>query len=546
MLAATPRTAGMTRWNLDGGKFLCFALPLAAFLLCLGSAPLFDVDEGAFSEATREMFERGDFLSTWLNGQPRFDKPILIYWLQAASYWMFGGLLGPEWAFRLPSALAATAWCYAIWHFARPRFGPDTALAALAVAATSIGPFAIGRAATADALLNLLLVLSLFDAWRHLESARTAPLLRCYAWIGLGALTKGPIALLIPGAVTLLYCASRKHWKIWLRAMSNPTGWLIFALLAAPWYATALAIHGQAFIDGFILKHNVQRFTGTLEGHAGSLFYYALFIPLLLMPWTGPLFASLRKIKADCVSQNGHPTSSGLRRFLWVWAGFVVAFFSLSGTKLPHYALYGATPLFLLIAAHRDGLKRAAAHLALPTALLALFAALPFLCAVLSSQQLGNAYYRELFSEAALRAGPGYYAICGGALLIWLVLLFTPWQRKSPWHRLLFAACLQTVVLALAVTPWLGAMLQGPMKETALFTRGRPENVVLWRVSKKTNIADSPSVSVYRNAVTPTRPPEDGEIAITWFENVPEQGFVILFKRAGVVAALKTAPPAHQ
>ena len=41
---------------------LILALPLLSFLLCLGGAPLFDVDEGAFSEATREMFERGDFL----------------------------------------------------------------------------------------------------------------------------------------------------------------------------------------------------------------------------------------------------------------------------------------------------------------------------------------------------------------------------------------------------------------------------------------------------------------------------------------------------
>src|SRR4051812_39793088 len=80
---------------------------LASFFWMLGSAPLFDVDEGAFSQATLEMFQRGDFLSTYLNGEPRYDKPILVYWLQAAGV----ALLGPtEWAFRLPSALCATAW----------------------------------------------------------------------------------------------------------------------------------------------------------------------------------------------------------------------------------------------------------------------------------------------------------------------------------------------------------------------------------------------------------------------------------------------------
>ena len=90
--------------------WLVFLLPLLAFFTRLGAAPLFDVDEGAFSEATREMFERGDFLSTYLDGENRFDKPILIYWFQALGYLIFGAT---EWAFRLPSAIAAAVWSYA-------------------------------------------------------------------------------------------------------------------------------------------------------------------------------------------------------------------------------------------------------------------------------------------------------------------------------------------------------------------------------------------------------------------------------------------------
>ncbi|MDR2092643.1 MAG: glycosyltransferase family 39 protein [Azoarcus sp.] len=516
----------------DARLLFVLALPLAAFLLRLGGAPLFDVDEGAFSEATREMFERGDFSSTYLNGAHRFDKPILIYWLQAASVLCFGGMLDIEWVFRLPSALAAMAWCYASWHFARHRFGPETALAALAVMATALGPFVIGRAATADALLNLLLALTLFDAWRYLESRRRAPLLRCYAWIGLGALTKGPIALIVPGAVTFLYCASRKEWRIWLHALGDARGWLIFAALTVPWYGTALAIHGRDFIDGFILKHNVERFTGTLEGHAGSLFYYIVFVPLLLLPWTGPLVTSLRQMKSDF-------TTSGLRRYLWIWAGFVIVFFSLSGTKLPHYALYGTTPLFLLIAVHRDELRRPLAHLATPGLFLALLVCLPvvctflavsgagltFLAAIGADNASGNAYYLAQFTEAASRVDAAYYLICGAALLLWLAAVFMP--RSTLWNRLLAAAALQTLVLALVFTPWLGAVLQGPVKEAALFVRERAEPVVAWKLAL-------PSISVYRDAVTPSRAPEAGELAITRIDNVPEQGFEILFRRGGI------------
>src|SRR5215813_5849508 len=119
---------------------LAIAAVLLSFFFALGRAPLFDVDEGAFSQATLEMFERGDFLSTYLNGQPRYDKPILVYWLQAASV----GLLGVnEFALRLPSALCASLWALLTYWFARRRFGANVALLAAGVMATSLGVYII-------------------------------------------------------------------------------------------------------------------------------------------------------------------------------------------------------------------------------------------------------------------------------------------------------------------------------------------------------------------------------------------------------------------
>src|SRR5688572_32552233 len=99
---------------------LTIAAVFASFFLCLGSAPLFDVDEGAFSQATLEMFQRGDFLSTTLNGEPRYDKPILVYWLQAASVVLLGV---NEWAFRLPSAICATLWTGLTYAFVKRIYG---------------------------------------------------------------------------------------------------------------------------------------------------------------------------------------------------------------------------------------------------------------------------------------------------------------------------------------------------------------------------------------------------------------------------------------
>ena len=69
------------------------------YTLGLSQSYLFDVDEGAFTEATREMLQTKDWLHTTLNGVDRFDKPIGIYWLQALSAWLMGL---NEFAFRLP------------------------------------------------------------------------------------------------------------------------------------------------------------------------------------------------------------------------------------------------------------------------------------------------------------------------------------------------------------------------------------------------------------------------------------------------------------
>ncbi|MFM2118552.1 MAG: hypothetical protein RL722_20, partial [Pseudomonadota bacterium] len=87
--------------------WLWAAALLLVCLLGLGRAPLFDVDEGAFSEASREMVTSGDWLHTTLNGNDRFDKPIGVYWLQASSLSLFGV---NEFAVRLPSALCTWAW----------------------------------------------------------------------------------------------------------------------------------------------------------------------------------------------------------------------------------------------------------------------------------------------------------------------------------------------------------------------------------------------------------------------------------------------------
>src|SRR4051812_45776699 len=296
---------------------LTVAAVLASFFWMLGTPPLFDVDEGAFSQATLEMFQRGDFLSTYLNGEPRYDKPILVYWLQALAV----TLLGPsEWAFRLPSALCATGWAWLTYLFARRYYGVDRALFAAALLATSLSVYIIGRAATADALLNLLVAASMFAAWLHLSTGERRWLYVTHAAIGLGVLAKGPIAVLVPLAVTFLFCLSKRQLKMWAGAVFDLRGLGLLLAIAAPWYLVILAKEGRGFIDGFIMKHNVGRFSGPVSGHGGSLLYYFPILALVSLPFTAllvPVALRWRAIWRD-----------DLQRYLLIWFLFVFVFFS--------------------------------------------------------------------------------------------------------------------------------------------------------------------------------------------------------------------------
>jgi 4-amino-4-deoxy-L-arabinose transferase-like glycosyltransferase len=466
----------------------------ASFFWMLGQAPLFDVDEGAFSQATMEMFQRGDFLSTYLNGQPRYDKPILVYWLQAAAV----ALLGPvELAFRLPSAICATLWALLTYWFVERNYDRERALLAAALLVTSLGVTIIGRAATADALLNCLIAASMFAAWLHLSTGERRWLYAAHAAIGLGLLAKGPIALLVPGAVTFLFCILRRDLKTWLRAVLDWRALLLLLVIAAPWYAVILYKEGWGFVDGFILRHNAARFGGPMQGHGGSLLYYFPVLLALTLPFTALLVPVAQGLKAMW--------RDDLQTYLLLWFAFVFVFFSLSGTKLPHYLLYGVTGLVILAALRAAELK-SAFWILIPAVLLFLFFLLLPQVFEFAMPRVRDPYYREALSNAGPYFVPGYFIFCSAALAL---LFYAMLERRFALPPKLAAAGLLTVIaVSSLVAPLLGDVLQAPIKEAALLAKARKLEPVMWRLN-------APSFSVYRGAPTASREPRPGDVVMT-------------------------------
>ena len=512
--------------DVDARRF-CFAAWLAlcalSFFWNLGGALLYDVDEGAFSEATREMLERHDFVTTYLNGQLRFDKPILIYWLQALSVTLFGL---HEWTFRLPSALAASGWLWAIMVFVQRRLDPFTAVIATALAGTAVGVLIIGRVATADALLNLCLCAALLDAYRYIESGRRAQLLRVYAWMGVGMLTKGPVALLVPCMVTAIYFASTGRMRAWVRAIADPVGWLLLLAIALPWYLLEFHEQGLLFFKGFFLRHNVERFTDPLQGHTGAWFYYVPATLVMLLPHSGLFLRILPSVRSYW--------RDPLDRFLWTWFAFVLVFFSFAGTKLPHYILYGATPLFILMARHRSVLRSRWLAYGPALALLALLLALPELLAW-QAPRIRNPYFAQTISAGLGEFGSLYRLTAAAGFLVVAFVAFK--HPRDSGAGLAVAGLAVALVLTSVVIPTLSAIQQGPVVAAAQFVSSRGENVVAWGVNV-------PSFSVYRNAVTPVRPPAQGELALTREDRRSElPPHTVLFSRGALRVVRIDGPP---
>ena len=498
-------------------------LTAALMTLNLNGYLLFDHDEGAFSEATRGMFERGDFLTTYLNDNPRFDKPILIYWLQAASISVFGT---DVWAFRLPSALAGIGWVWAIFAFTRRFTDQPTAVAASVMAATALGINVISHVATADALLNMLLASTLLAMYAWSQHPSRALLYLVYALMALGTLTKGPVAVVIPFLAGGLFFLAAGQIRDFFKAIFFVPGWALFLLIAAPWYILEYLAQGQAFIDGFFLKHNVNRFNNAMEGHDGGFLFYPLVLPFLLAPFGGLLIRVLPSARALMVGGDK------LDRFLWVWFLVVLVLFSLASTKLPHYILYGVTPLIILMARYREWLRSRWLAALFPAILLSLLVAFPLLIPVVK-ERLTNPIEIATAERAVTYFNQDFVLVAALGALIALAVIF--WPRLKTWQALCASGVAQLVLLWFLFVPTFSETQQRPVWEAAMFARELQQPVI-------TQSVNLPSFNVYLDKVTEKRSLKPGEIGFAREDRIKYDDYSVLFQSGPVLIIRRDLP----
>lgn len=492
----------------------------------MGRAPLFDKDEGAFAEATREMRVSGDYLMTFLNGAPRYDKPILIYWLQATSVRFFGL---NEFAVRLPSSLASLLWAGLLCGFTYRRFGARPAFLATFMLLTALQVSLVGKAAIADALLNACIAGAGFALWTWWESGRKASLRWSYAWMGIGFLTKGPMALLAPLGTVLFFALVMRDGRKVRGAFADPWAWGLFAGIALPWYVAALATEGTPILAAWF-GHTIGRAADPMEGHGGGYFshlpYYIPVVLIGLLPWAGLFLRRLAGLRQDL--------RDPFAAWCWCWFAFTFLFMTFAvTTKLPHYVVYGYTPLFILFACKLDTL-RSSFWTTVPLALFLVLAALLAPLLAFLGPQLEGAYVRAVAN--------GLQSEFAGALPSMAVLLagLMGWHaitRKRDWTvRIVGPGAIMLFVLNGMLLPKAAAVLQEPIKEAAHAAKALDEPIVQW------GLGSHPSFIFYLERLVEQRTPKVGEVVVTDLDHIAklrEAGgaYHPLYERHGIVLA---------
>jgi 4-amino-4-deoxy-L-arabinose transferase-like glycosyltransferase len=465
---------------------------LAAFLLVvclfvgLGAIGLVGPDEPRYASIARTMAQTGDWVTPRLWGHAWFEKPILYYWSAAASFKLFGV---SEAAARLPNALAALAGALLLALAAWRLWGGRAARLALVIFPTSIGIFAFARAATMDMLLAVSVEAAMVAAllslrrpparassWRR--KSKSSPRLRLAlvgAFIGLGTLAKGPVAILLAGGSVVLWAALTRRWREALRFLRwEPV--TAFAVVALPWYI-ACSRANPNFARAFLWHQNVERFLTPVFEHVQPWWFFLPILALGLAPWTPVLLGTARD--GWRVFRSGRAAeSAGV--FVACWAIFPLLFFSFSKSKLPGYILPAIPPLILLLARTISGVSGRKADAAKP----------------------GDAVWPEARMDRLGLAAIGLGGICWVGLAAgaghWLRRL--PWQWDAAHHAEIVAFLTATAVaglvmaaLAAAGRPrpavalsalWMGLLVAGvsvkmlPRLDPYLSARNAAETVV--------------------------------------------------------------------
>jgi 4-amino-4-deoxy-L-arabinose transferase-like glycosyltransferase len=336
--------------------FVCYV----QFFYGNGSFSIMDNTEPKFAVCAKNMLKTGNWLIPHWNGRIRFDKPPLVYWLQALSYSLCGYT---EFATRLPTAIAASAVVFMLYRLSASRKiitehgRPPIDLVSPVAFACSLYAVGWARSGVSDMVLCATVTASLscfFAAYTADSKAeRFAWYMGLFASTALAVLAKGPLGAALPALIINVFLLLVDQWK---SVVFYEIPWLVGLVLAAsislPWYLLIIREHGLAYVKAFFGYHNLARLTSAVNAHSGPWYYYLACLFVGFLPWAGVLPAALARVARSFTSDltwQRAPRREQFVIFVTLWFALTMLFFSCIRTKLFSYILPAIPAAALLI-----------------------------------------------------------------------------------------------------------------------------------------------------------------------------------------------------
>ena len=337
--------------------FFLLALFLILYILPLGARDLLVPDETRYGEIPREMIADGNWVVPHLDGVRYFEKPVLGYWVHAASLLIFGE---NNFAVRLPSAMAVglSAWLIYMLAGRACRNEDDDhnrvpVLAALTFL-TCFEIFGVGNIAVLDSLFSFFVTAAITAFYFATEAppgtAREKRLLLLAgAACGLAFLTKGFLAFALPVLVLSPYLIwQRRHRDLWRM------GWLPLltaVLVVLPW-SILIHLREPDFWIFFFWNEHVRRFMTDGAQHKESFWFFFIAVPGMFMPWSFLVPAAVAGLREPLKNQG---PQGQLIRLSICWLVLPFLFFSVAKGKLLTYILPCFPALAILLAVGLSG-----------------------------------------------------------------------------------------------------------------------------------------------------------------------------------------------
>lgn len=340
-----------------------FCITLLA-LLCLiflffglGFYPLMDVDETRYAIISRDLINSFNWNNLNLNSMPFLEKPPLYFWLVGGSIKLFGGFT--SFAVRFPIATLATFLVFFTYYVGKRVISRKYGMLSALILLSSIFFLILSHIAILDMVLTVFVSSAIYcGLLTHFCQEKNKKYFwwYFYLFIGLGFLSKGILAFIIPFMIIVPFSFAMKTLNEILKPIYILPGFIIFMLIALPWHLIMYQEYGFRFIKEYFLIHHFARFMNSeYIGRERPLLYFIPVFFLGFFPWSfvfvSVIISGIKKVIKKFKSLQGNlktklmglieVSTNEQKMLLFASIYFVLTFifFSISSTKLPTYIL---------------------------------------------------------------------------------------------------------------------------------------------------------------------------------------------------------------